>query len=103
MVAPATNRTTRIRVRISKSGQMTLPADYRKTLGVEPGDYVDLVKDQDGQIHVEPVIPLSIDEFAGSLGPPPGGKTLTEYLGEIDRTPMVRSVYEKSGDYDDRD
>ncbi len=97
MVAPPIQRTTRTRVRISKSGQMTLPAEYRKTLGVEPGDYVDLVRAKDGKIHVESTKPLSIEEFAGSLGPPPGGKTLTAYLGEIDKTPMVRSVYEKSG------
>ena len=32
-------------------------------------------------------------EFAGILGPPPDGKSLVEYLEEIDRTPMVRRLY----------
>lgn len=103
MVASArTNRST-TRVRVSKSGQMTLPSKVRKLLDVELGDYVNIIQEQNGNVRIESANPLTIEEFAGSLGPPPGGQTLSEYLGEIDRTPMVRSVYEGKRDYDDRD
>lgn len=81
------------RVRISKSGQITLPAATRRVLGVEPGDQIDVVETRDGTVNLQVVKPLLVDEFAGILGPPPGGKTLMEYIDQIDREPKVRRAY----------
>lgn len=39
--------------------------------------------------------PLSIDEFAGSLGPPPEGKSLSDYLHQVDCAPMVRTTIQQ--------
>lgn len=99
MVAPPRQKTSSIRVRISKSGQITLPAEVRRFLDVNAGDYVDIVQGRDGQIRVVSTNPLTIEEFAGSLGPPPGGKSLTDYIDEVDRSPMVRSIYEEPEKY----
>lgn len=91
------------RVRISKSGQVTLPAKIRKQLGVDIGEQVDFVQQKDGTIQLRPVESLAIEEFAGSLGPPPDGQTLTDYLTDIDRLPMVRSIYERDRKQNDSD
>lgn len=40
-------------------------------------------------------MPLSIDEFAGSLGPPPEGQSLTDYLHQVDRAPMVGTTIQR--------
>lgn len=89
------------RVRISKSGQVTLPVSVRKVLGVDIGDRVEFVYRADGTISVHNGQPIPIEEFAGSLGPPPDSQTLAEYLGEVDRQSMVRSLYEEvEGTYD---
>lgn len=103
MVAEARHSTKKTRVRISKSGQVTLPSEIRKSLGVEVGEYVTIREDANGRVTIEPFAPLTIEEFAGSVGAPPDGKTLTDYLGEVDRTPMVRSIYEQESKYDDPD
>lgn len=89
------------RVRISKSGQITLPAKIRRQLGVEVGDQIEIVQTSDGDVRIHAIKPLSIDEFAGSLGPPPDGQTLTDYLHQVDQQPMVRTAYEdKKTEYD---
>lgn len=95
MVAPSKRRTSTTRVRISKSGQITLPAEVRRSLDVTAGDYVDIVQGTDGHVRVVSTNPLTIEEFAGSLGPPPGGTSLTDYIDDVDRSPMVRSIYEE--------
>lgn len=103
MVAQSRSRRTSTRVRISKSGQMTLPTGVRKSLGIDTGDYVDIVEDASGKVHLERANPLTIEELAGRFGPPPDGKTVSEYIEEMDRTPMVRRVYKGKRDYDDLD
>lgn len=96
MVAPTDQIINVTRVRISKSGQVTLPVSVRKVLGVEIGDRVEFIERADGSIGVHNGQPIAIEEFAGSLGPPPGNQTLAEYIGEIDRQSMVRSLYEET-------
>jgi len=44
-----------ISARISKSGQVTIPAEIREKLGVKPGDVVLWRVDDDGKIEVERV------------------------------------------------
>lgn len=100
MVATPNRIKHKNRVRISKSGQITLPARVRAELGVKAGEQVDIIQRVDGVVEIEATRPLTIDELAGSLGPPPQDRTLSEYIEEIDRTPMVRRVYEESESYD---
>lgn len=103
MVATSKPPVNKTRVRISKSGQITLPAEIRRQLGVEVGDQIEIAQDAEGAVTIRAFAPLTISEFAGSLGPPPGQQSLTDYLHQVDRQPMVRSIYEKSEVDDDSD
>lgn len=98
MITTSKPHVKKTRVRISKSGQITLPVKIRRQLGVEVGDQIEFVQMKDGAVHIRSIEPLLISEFAGSLGPPPGDQTLTEYLRQSDRQPMVRSIYEDDED-----
>lgn len=53
-----------ITARISKSGQVTIPAEIRKNLGVEPGDIVLWRMDDEGKVNVERV-KYSFEELRG--------------------------------------
>lgn len=87
--------------RVSKSGQVTIPAEIRREMEIEPGDTIVYTRGEDGTFSFRK--PRSAAQLAGILGPPPDGKTLTEYIEGMDRTPMVRSVYEGDRYDDDRD
>jgi AbrB family looped-hinge helix DNA binding protein len=56
----------RFRVKVTSKGQMTLPVGFRKLTGVDVGDLVDLVVDEDGRATMKKR--RSIDELVGSLG-----------------------------------
>lgn len=103
MVTPIPNQSKKRRVRISKSGQITLPSEVRKHLGVDVGEHVDIRVSESGRVTIEAFTPLTIEEFAGVAGPPPDVKTLTQYLEEVDRTPMVRSAYDHGRNQEDSD
>lgn len=92
MVAPQPNALRTTRVRISKSGQITLPAKVRKQLGVEPGEQVDIVEDADGTVSVRPVRHFSADELAGSFGPRPADMDVDDMVGEGVREGIDRKV-----------
>lgn len=55
---------------ITKSGQITFPAKFIKKLGLKEGDQLHFVLDEDGQIHVEPVQLLSVNELFGMFDLP---------------------------------
>lgn len=57
------------RVKVSSSGQVTLPAEIRRVLGVEPGDTVVFRSDKDGNVIVRK--PMTADDLAGIAGPRP--------------------------------
>ncbi len=54
-------------VKITGSGQMTLPAEVRRKLGVQSGDTVQVVMDESA-VTVEPV-KWTVDTLMGSLKP----------------------------------
>jgi AbrB family looped-hinge helix DNA binding protein len=44
-------------VTVSSKGQITIPQDHRKRLGMQPGDEVELWVEK-GSLHVRPVKPI---------------------------------------------
>jgi AbrB family looped-hinge helix DNA binding protein len=54
---------------LTSKGQTTIPKDIRKRLSLHPGDRLEFVIDEEGQVLV---LPASIDasELAGVLTPP---------------------------------
>jgi antitoxin PrlF len=58
---------------VTSKGQATIPLEVRQHLGLEPGDKVDFVIEDDGAVRVRPVrypTIASIRGFAGSLKRP---------------------------------
>lgn len=98
-----TNTPRRNRVRISKSGQVTLPARIRKQLGVGIGEQVDFVEERDGSISVKPVHILSVEEIAGKFGRPVNPEELREALREARQFGAVRQRYRDGSIIDDLD
>jgi AbrB family looped-hinge helix DNA binding protein len=62
---------------ISSKGQVTLPIDVRKAMGVGPGDRVDFVKMEDGHFAVMPAT-VSVMSLKGILSPPATPVTLED-------------------------
>lgn len=60
---------------ISSKGQVTVPQEIRKRLGLEPGDRIDFVIDGDRTI-IRPSRSAEdpFDKYRGILGPFPGGE-----------------------------
>ena len=101
MVAPPKPTRKRTRVRISKSGQVTLPAQIRARLGVERGEYIEFVEGKDGSVTVRPSKLLTLDEIMGMAGPRP--ENLDELLREARRFGSVRERYRIGEGSDDLD
>lgn len=70
---------------ISSKGQVTVPQEIRKRLGVRPGDRIDFVVEGDRTV----IRPSRSDEnpfqkYRGVLGPFPGGeKGINAWIDEI--------------------
>ena len=92
MVAPSKNIAKTTRVRISKSGQITLPASARQQLGVGVGEQVDIVQKTDGTVSVKPVRYYSADELAGSFGARPADIDVDDLIREGVRDGIERKV-----------
>ena len=60
---------------ISSKGQITVPQEVRKRLGLEPGDRVEFVMEA-GRTVVRPVRPEAnpFEKYIGIAGPFPGGE-----------------------------
>jgi AbrB family looped-hinge helix DNA binding protein len=69
-----------VRAKITRSGQVTFPAEARKALGVELGDEVDFRIDE-GNVRVERV-PLQLEDVFGSLKPPRPDFNIDEAIRE---------------------
>lgn len=61
---------------MTSKGQMTLPKEVRDDLGLQPGDRVDIVK-QDG-VYVIRARNVPISQLAGMLGKAPAGPMTAE-------------------------
>ena len=55
----------RFKAKVTSKGQMTLPAGFRRLTGVDAGDTVDLVVDEDGRTMLKKR--RSINELVGSM------------------------------------
>lgn len=55
---------------ITKSGQITFPAKLIKELGLKEGDQIRFVMDEEGQVHVEPIKLLTVNELFGMFDRP---------------------------------
>ena len=56
---------------VSGKGQVTIPAELRRRLGVGSPGHISFVIDQDGRIELKPG-PMSLDEVYGSVPALPG-------------------------------
>jgi AbrB family looped-hinge helix DNA binding protein len=70
-----------ISARISKSGQVTIPAEIRQKLGVKSGDSVLWRLEKDGSVRVTPVR-FTLEDMDGILGPIPEDMTLDDLIAE---------------------
>lgn len=95
MVATPKPTRKRTRVRISKSGQVTLPAQIRKVLGVERGDYVAFFEDHDGDITIGADPHLSLDEIMAQAVKWPEGESREQAFADARRRGMVRERYQQ--------
>lgn len=103
MVAPTRKPINATRVRISKSGQITLPAKIRKQLGVSVGEQVDIVEEHDGTFSVRPVHILSVEDIAGKFGRAIQPQDLRNALQEARESGAVRQRYKDGSVIDDLD
>jgi len=55
-------------VKIMAKGEVILPADVLHSLGVKPGDRVDLVATADGAFELRPLLNPSLDSSASGAG-----------------------------------
>lgn len=93
MVAPPKPTRRSTRVRISKSGQVTLPAKIRKVLGVELGDYVTFFEDPEGDITIQAERRLSLEEIMAEAVKWPEGESREQAYADARRHGMVRRRY----------
>lgn len=103
MVAPTRNLTQALRSRISKSGQVTLPAKVRQQMGIDTGEQIEFVPQEDGTFSIRPVRILSVEEIAGRFGRPVKPEELQEALEESRREGSVRQRYKNGSTIDDLD
>lgn len=83
----------RIDVRVSKSGQITLPAEIRRDLGVESGDVVTITRDARGEVRIKQSQGLTLNEIMEMAKPLPEGEDLEEILSDARRFGAVRERY----------
>lgn len=50
-------------VLVSNRGQITLPADMRKQLGIAPGSTV-IIETRDGELALKPAVVLAMDSYS---------------------------------------
>jgi len=103
VVAPSKSKRNSTRVRISKSGQITLPASSRKRLGVELGDYVNVLEGEDGSVSILSDPLLSLDEIMGMAVKWPDGESRKEAFADARKNAMVRERYRTGEHTDDPD
>jgi antitoxin PrlF len=80
---------TRITATITGKGQVTIPAEVRRHLGVSPSDQVEFIIDRDGDVHVERAR-YSIEDLCGILPAFPGQST--------DIVKEIREAFEEATD-----
>ena len=69
---------------VTSKGQMTLPADVRRRMGIDPGDQVTIIVGEDGQRAEFRRVKETIRSVAGSIPTPPHlvGRDLDDLIDE---------------------
>lgn len=70
-----------VTARVSKSGQVTIPAEIREKLGLKPGDTVIWEFDDSNKATVRPV-KYTFEELEGILGAFPGGMDIDDAIND---------------------
>jgi antitoxin PrlF len=68
--------------RLSTKGQLVVPKEIREFLGLEPGDRIDFVVEEDGRVSLRPAL-VDFRTLRGSVGDVEGRSVTLE---EMDRT-----------------
>lgn len=77
--------------RMTSKGQVTVPAELRKELGLEPGDRVEFVR-ENGTIRVRKAESI-VRKLAGTVTPPPGRENWTwEEIREFTEQEIAKDV-----------
>lgn len=74
-----------MRTTLTSKGQLTLPAEVRKKLGLQQGTQFEVTTNEQGQVIITPLTEPE-DPFAawvGVLDPLPGGTTSAEFFREL--------------------
>lgn len=66
---------------ITSKGQTTVPKEIRDKLKLKPGDKIEYVVDEDGQVTLK-ARNRRMADFAGILGKPPGGPLTIEEMDD---------------------
>ncbi len=69
--------------RVTSKGQVTIPQEIRRTLGVEEGDTVIFEVDEHGVVHLRPNHPLGVFAQQQGILREGQGKTRAEIIAEI--------------------
>jgi len=74
--------------RLDDRGRLVLPADFRKRLGLRPGDEVRMTVESDGVLRVESRR-AAAHALIGIAGPSPGGRSAVELLRDDRRLQLA--------------
>jgi AbrB family looped-hinge helix DNA binding protein len=86
-------------VRVQEKGQITLPVEIRRKLGLKPGDYVTVTDGEHGALiqSRRQALIAALDELGEMLREPgrPDEEVLEEYLeaGRVIREEIAREMY----------
>src|SRR5680860_561714 len=84
--------------RISSRGQIVIPMEIRKRLGIGEGDHLTFIAEQNGEVKVEAVKSTRITEYFGILRSDPGGwltsgRPSLEHLSIIIQKSFNRNIF----------
>lgn len=68
-------------VKVTGNGQVSIPAEFRRELNIEPGDRLFMTKNAAGNIEIK-TAKYTIDELQGIVKPPRPGMKLEDVLEE---------------------
>ncbi len=74
----------RFRATVTSKGQVTIPVELRRAIGLDEGDRLLFELEPDGTVQLRPTKYPTIASLAGAAGKLPDGKTLRdEEMGQI--------------------
>ena len=74
----------RFRATVTSKGQVTIPVELRRAMGVREGDKLLFELEPDGTVQLRPTKYPTIESLAGAAGKLPAGRTLRdEEMGQI--------------------